>query len=160
MFNYYYNGCASWHWYYPYHYAPFASDLLGCDSLKITFEHGQPAQPFEQLLSVFPKQSCHAVPACYRKLYEPGSDILDFYPSEVRLDINGARYAWMGVNLLPFIDRERLMRAMLQADEDGSKLTTHERERNKVAGDIRLFFLESPRNKDSVLQQELLKLST
>lgn len=78
---YYYRGCVSWHWYYPYHYAPFASDLLGCDGLTLKFELGEPATPFEQLLAVFPKQSNHAVPACYRQLYEPGSEILDFYPS-------------------------------------------------------------------------------
>ena len=55
VFAYYMKGCVSWYWYYPYHYAPFASDLVGCDQLKIEFEMGEPAKPFEQLLAVFPK---------------------------------------------------------------------------------------------------------
>ena len=156
VFAYYYNGCKSWHWFYPYHYAPFASDLLGCDSLEIKFEQGEPAKPFEQLLSVFPKQSCHAVPACYRKLYEPDSAIIDFYPSEVKLDINGARYAWMGVNLLSFIERPRLVKAMNEADGDESKLTPHEKERNRRNGDIRLFFRPTALNKDSKAVKQLL----
>lgn len=91
---------------------------------------GKPALPFEQLLAVFPKQSSHALPECYRKLYEPDSEIIDFYPAEVKLDINGARYAWMGVNLLSFIDRDRLITAMNKADKNGELLTKHEKERN------------------------------
>ena len=55
VYAYYYKDCISWTWYYPYHYAPFASDLLECDTLKIHFELGTPAKPFEQLMSVFPK---------------------------------------------------------------------------------------------------------
>jgi len=47
VLQYYYNGCQSWYWYYPYHYAPFASDLLGCDQLTLQFELGEPAKPFE-----------------------------------------------------------------------------------------------------------------
>jgi 5'-3' exoribonuclease 2 len=56
------------------------------------------------------------VPECYRKLYDEDSEIIDFYPSEVKLDINGKRYAWEGVNLLPFIDRSRLLKAIKEAD--------------------------------------------
>ena len=55
VFAYYYKGCQSWFWYYPYHYAPFSSDLKGCDNIQIKFEMGKPALPFEQLLAVFPK---------------------------------------------------------------------------------------------------------
>lgn len=79
---------------------------------------GAPLRPFEQLMSVFPKQSAHAIPACYRHLLSDStSEIIDFYPINFKLDVNGAAYAWMGVNLLPFIDKERLLRAMAKADD-------------------------------------------
>ena len=92
-------------------------------------------------MSVFPKASAHAIPACYRYLTsEPTSPIIDFYPSNFRLDINGAAFAWMGVNLLPFIDMERLLKAMAVADDGYKKLTKDEQARNKLSGDIFLFF--------------------
>lgn len=47
--NYYYNGCCSWSWYYPHHYAPYISDIRGFSDLKIEFELGQPFRPFEQV---------------------------------------------------------------------------------------------------------------
>ena len=80
------------------------------------------------------------MPECYRHLMsEPTSEIIDFYPINFRLDVNGAAYAWMGVNLLPFISKERLLNAMNKADGNQLKLTEQERERNKPSGDIQLF---------------------
>ena len=46
----------------------------------------------------------------------------------------------MGVDLLPFIDRPRLLKAMSEADQGYEKLTENEKIRNKRIGDISLFF--------------------
>lgn len=47
VLKYYYQGCMSWDWYYPYHYAPFSSDLIDCGKVEVKFEMGVPRRPFE-----------------------------------------------------------------------------------------------------------------
>jgi 5'-3' exonuclease len=113
VFSYYYNGCVSWEWYYPFHYAPFASDLCEIKDLTIEFKLGLPFEPVQQLLSVLPPYSSSALPKCLRPLmHEPLSELSDFYPDTIKLDINGQAYAWMGVNLIPFIDENRIRKAV------------------------------------------------
>ena len=113
VFQYYYNGCASCSWFYPFHYAPFSSDLIDLiidlKNTEIIFDKSEPFLPFEQLLSVLPPYSAEALPECLRKLMtDPESPIADFYPENIKLDINNETYLYKGINLLPFIDEKRI----------------------------------------------------
>ena len=42
------------------------------------------------------------------------SPIIDFYPTDFRVDLNGKKYMWQGVALLPFVDEDRLHQALSQ----------------------------------------------
>lgn len=116
VMKYYYDGCASWKWYYPFHYAPFASDLRNIERFEKdvrSFELSKPFNPVEQLMAVLPSDSSHAIPKEARWLMkDPESPILDFYPMDVPVDPNGKAMPWLWVVLLPFIDEDRLLSAM------------------------------------------------
>ena len=134
VFEYYYNGCISWSWFYPFHYAPFASDLIHLNDLKINFDLNSPFYAFEQLLSVLPPYSAEALPKPFRKLMtDPLSPISDFYPSNIKLDINNQPYAWMGVNLLPFVDADRI-RKIVEIVMKKGELTEEDKKLN-IRGD-------------------------
>jgi 5'-3' exoribonuclease 2 len=164
---YYLQGCPSWTWYYPYHYAPFAADFVDLDKLTIKFEKGTPFKPYEQLMGVFPASSKHAIPESFHSLMtDEDSDIIDFYPEDFDLDLNGKKQSWKAVVLLPFIDEKRLLDAM------GTRyplLSAEEHARNTLGKDALLLsdkhalydFLAVPfyskKSKDS---QPVIKLAT
>lgn len=129
---YYYRGCISWGWFYPYHYGPMLSDLTNLPKMfqNIKFEVGQPVKPFQQLMACLPPASAQLVPKPYRYLMTaPDSVILDFYPVDFEVDMNGKKNPWEGVNLLPFIDINRLKSA-IEAFCPDSKLSPAEIKRN------------------------------
>ncbi|XP_052865741.1 5'-3' exoribonuclease 2 homolog [Anopheles cruzii] len=136
VLRYYYQGCASWEWYFPYHYAPFASDFKHLENVNAHFDRGTPFKPLQQLMGVFPAASRSHVPSAFAELMvDPRSPIIDFYPIDFHIDLNGKKFAWQGVALLPFVDEKRLFRA---TDPKVPLLTEEEKLRN-INGDAKLF---------------------
>lgn len=64
---------------------------------------------------------------------EKESPILDFYPEEFHIDMNGKKMLWQGVALLPFIDQQRLLEAMATKYPE---LTDYEHQRNERGKDV------------------------
>lgn len=94
----------------------------------MNFKLGQPFKPYQQLMGVLPDRSKTIVPSAYHDLMSnPDSPIIDFYPRDFELDMNGKKMEWEAVVKIPFIDEQRLLSAM------GTKehlLTDAERARN------------------------------
>ncbi|XP_044728242.1 5'-3' exoribonuclease 1 isoform X2 [Chrysoperla carnea] len=126
--HYYYNGCCSWSWYYPHHYAPYVSDIKEFSNLDLHYDLGRPFLPFEQLLAVLPSASKSLLPEVYQKLMtDENSPIYKYYPTDFQTDLNGKRQEWEAVVLIPFIEEKDLLDAMKSCDKE---LTSSERHRN------------------------------
>ena len=111
--HYYYNGCCSWSWYYPHHYAPYISDIKNFKNLKLEFDLGEPFLPFQQLLAVLPAASKSLLPEAYHSLMtEESSPIIKYYPVDFKTDLNGKRQEWEAVVLIPLIDEKSLIAGM------------------------------------------------
>lgn len=142
---YYYKGCPSWNWYYKYHYSPRISDInmgikdmISKNEAEIKFDQATPFKPFEQLMAVLPARSRKLMPEIYRPLMtDERSPIIDFYPHEVEVDLNGKTASWEAVVLLSFVDEKRLLDVLRPME---SKLTPEEKKRNSYGNDISFIF--------------------
>lgn len=137
---YYYRGVVSWPWFYGYHYSPMISDVKCGLGANMNFDLGQPFFPYQQLMGVLPDRSKQIVPAPFHELMtSPESPIIDFYPREFELDMNGKKMEWEAVVKIPFIEEDRLVKAMLSKQH---LLTEEELKRNEFG--VTLKFTYSP----------------
>ncbi|XP_057964930.1 5'-3' exoribonuclease 3-like isoform X2 [Malania oleifera] len=128
VLQYYFSGVPSWTWFYPYHYAPFASDLKGLAQVRINFLMGSPLKPFDQLMAVLHPHSFCFLPKAYRHLMtSKESNIIDFYPSDFEIDTEGKRFMSQGITKIPFVQLERLLQETKKLERE---LENDEIERN------------------------------
>ena len=130
---YYIKGCVSWTWYFPYHYGPMLQDMRDLKGLaaNIKFTLGKPFQPFQQLLGCLPPASKVMLPMPYQFLMvSQDSPLVEYYPLEFSVDMDGKKNPWEAVVLLPFIDETRLMAAESKYI-DQNKLSDDDKQRNK-----------------------------
>lgn len=98
--------------------------------MTFNFDFGKPFRPYEQLMGVLPVASMEHIPLAYRVcfvwsssvsdmltssqdlMFDANSPILDFYPLEFEQDLNGKKQDWEAIVKIPFIDQERLLKAM------------------------------------------------
>lgn len=137
---YYYRGIASWPWFYRYHYSPMISDVKKGLNANLNFKLGQPFKPFEQLMGVLPDRSKKIVPQVYWDLMtNPESPIVDFYPRDFVLDMNGKKMDWEAVVKIPFIEEKRLLNAMAPKN---AMLSEEEKARNDFGVPLKFTYSE------------------
>lgn len=108
---YYTNGVPSWNWNYPYYYAP-STYLLSTHIDTFSFnkyEKSVPLLPFQQLMYILPPKSFNLLPKPLDTLYKH-SDLEEYYPENVGIDLAGKKNDWQGIVLLPFSNLDNIKR--------------------------------------------------
>lgn len=91
--NYYFIGCPSWNWYYPYTKAPLLRDMINYFNItminlnNIRFDYGNPLKPSEQLLLVIPPKYKYIIPEKYRQKMADNNTI-------IKIDVTGKDMLW------------------------------------------------------------------
>lgn len=105
VISYYISGVPDWKWVYDGNYAPFASDLakVAKNYEHVSYPPSESTLPFIQLLSVLPPKSRDLLPKPLDNLLID-SDLVDYCPNSVDIDLSGKRMEWEGIVLLPMVD--------------------------------------------------------
>lgn len=119
--NYYITGTPpDWRWAYQFRVAPLVSDInfvvskmTDVNRLSKTFKKNKPFTPFEQLMLVLPPTKASLLPKSYGTLMtSTSSPIIEYYPTDFKLDIlAGEKYIY-SEPLLPEINTEHVLKVI------------------------------------------------
>lgn len=134
VMHYYFHGCPSWSYYYPYFMSPFLSDLITvvnkhAANVQITFDREGPYKPFDQLAYILPRASMGLLPDEYSRVLLSDPRTEKYYPARMEdfEPFDGIHdYQWIA-KLELFNDPE--MQEVLKKI-DYSKFTPKEKRRN------------------------------
>lgn len=147
VYSYYQGNINNWDYFYPQHYAPFASDICKLRINNIQFRDTKPLCRFNQLLLVLPPDSRNLVPICFQKIFDDEK----LYPRKVRIDRFDKLCDWQSVVRMPLISVAKVIEF---SNNNLKFLSNEELLRNKEGKDI--LFLNTEFNKNSLSS----KLST
>jgi 5'-3' exoribonuclease 1 len=142
VLSYYTKGVPNWNWYFPHHYAPFASDIA---EFALSYEqpiygHSTPVLPFHQLLSVLPPSSANLLPSPICDLFtDKKSPLKKYYPDEFKIDLSGKKNDWEGVVILPMVNYNDVKNAYELLI---NKVDKNELKRNMLGKSFVYFFTE------------------
>jgi len=137
-YRYYFEGCCSWSWKFPYPHAPFMSDIFAyvekksssgsLDLSNLKIDDTGPLQPCQQLVAVLPPSCNNIIPVSYRYLVTSDkSSIIEYFPQKIELNMIGKYRYWQCEPKIPQIDPKKLRDATSKLS-----LNTVEKKRNKV----------------------------
>lgn len=138
LLKYYYKGCPSYSWFYPYHFPPLIIDLLDVKFVTeivssdfLNFEVGEPYDPFHHLITTVPiKEMTDLLPDSITCIITDKDSILNsFYPEKFELDCFGARYEKGYIPIIPIIPHEILLEKYSSV-KNSPNLTEEEKKRN------------------------------
>ena len=112
--SYYYQGMPDWMYCYPYYHGPFFEELnayskkLKSEWIHVSFKSHEPLSPLIKLLCVLPPESKQWLPRALLSFYEANSPLIDLYPSEFEIDMDGVQNDYEGIVMLPRMDCKRV----------------------------------------------------
>ncbi|KCZ82475.1 hypothetical protein H312_00133 [Anncaliia algerae PRA339] len=106
IFRYYYSGFVCWESFFPYHYAPFVSDLANLKEFDNKFDTNSSLSPLEQLVCIMPPNSKDYIPQELIKIHD---EFPEYYPSSTEFDMFDKLMFYQAVSTLPFMDLNKVL---------------------------------------------------